>query len=221
MSGIFGGQSVFGVQGGSVGYGGFFDDLFDSTEDVAGATGTPAGGGTTDATVITGTPGTPAKHSPGAMPKLGGCLKPYIDDPLNPTAFCILDPKGNYTCPANQIYDVYEKKCVPYKPDLITGATPQTGVICPYGTKAVGAACVSLVTPTPGGGGGAKTPVPTPTPGPNPNVNTLGGGTIEPWMIALAAGGLAVIVGGAIYAKKKYGGSSGGSRSGKARKRAA
>ena len=214
MSGIFGGHSVFGAQGGSVGYGGFFDDLFDSTEDVAGATGTPSGGSTTDATVITGTASTPAKHSAGAMPKIGSCLKPYIDDPVNPGAFCILDPKGNYTCPANQIYDVVEKKCVPYKPDLIQGAVPQTGVICPYGTKAVGAACVSLVTP--GATGGTKTPVPQPTPGPGPSpmINGLGGGTVEPWMIALAAGGLVLLVGGAIYAKKRQDKSGRGGKKG-------
>lgn len=212
MSGIFGGASSAGsIVGGrgrlasARGYG-LFDDFFGDEEDVAGDSTTAVTGGTVvkDGTVIDGTTGTPAKHSQGAMPKFGTCLKPYIDDPVNPKNFCILDPKGNYTCPANQIYDPVKQGCVPYKPDLIQGAVPQTGVICPYGTKAVGAACVSLVGGGAATGGGTK--LATPGPLVPDGTNALEGeGGIPTWAMLLGGFGIVAIVGGAVYAKKKSG----------------
>ncbi len=213
MAGLFGGNggTVFGNSGGSVGFGGFLDDLFGETEDVAGETtgataaGTPK---TVDATVIDGMADPKAKHSQGALPKFGPtCPSDMINDPLNPQNFCIPNPKVNFTCPAGQIYDYARKPtpgCAPYAPDLIQGAVPQTGVICPYGTKAVGNACVSLVgasvvkplqtTPGPATGGGGTT---------NPNINALGGSGVPTWAIALAGVGVVGIVGAAIYAKSK------------------
>lgn len=214
MSSIFSSGDIFGNAGGggSISLGGFMDDLFGDNEDVAGdstsSTTAGAGGGTVvkDATVIGGTAGPKAKQSPGAIPKFDACTGAFIDDPVNPTQFCIPNPKVNFTCPPKQIYDYVKQGCVPYAPDLIAGATPQTGVICPYGTKAVGQACVSLVgtgVPTGGGGGGGGAQ-PAVVPGPSA-VNALSGGGVEPWMIALGLGGLALMGGLAVYAKKKQG----------------
>lgn len=210
MAGLFGGNggTVFGDSGGSVGFGGFLDDLFSETEDVAGDTtgataGTPK---TVNATVITGTPGPAAKHSPGALPKFGTCPSDMIDDPLNPQGFCIPNPKKNFTCPSGQIYDYVKQGCVPYAPDLISGATPQTGVICPYGTKAVGKACVSLV------GASVVAPIAASPPTAkdpggitNPNINALSGSGIPTWAIVLGAVGIVAIGGTAVYAKKHNG----------------
>lgn len=213
MSGIFSGSGSVGITGGhgrvtSRGMG-LFDDFFNDISAEAGDTSTVK-----DTPMITGTAGPAATHSPGAMPKFGSCLKPYIDDPKNPSAFCILDPKINYACPPNQIYDPVKLGCVPYKPDLIEGAQPQTGVICPYGTKAVGQACVSLVGGGAATGGGVK-----PGPGTGPaqivpdGTNALTGeGGIPTWAYVLGGVGLVAIVGGAIAAKKSAGSSSARSR---------
>ncbi len=217
MSGIFG-DSVFARASGTSLAGGRFGappgrarqramgdwtDFFTGDEEVAGGNSTAQP--VTDGTLITGTAGPAATHSPGAMPKFGSCLKPYIDDPKNPSSFCILDPKINYTCPPNQIYDPVKLGCVPYKPDLIEGAQPQTGVICPYGTKPVGQACVSLVTPTPSTGGGTKTITAPPGPTPNPNINALSGSGVPTWAILLGVVGAVGLVGAAVVAKKKAG----------------
>lgn len=204
MAGSLGGNLFSG--GSSIGLGGFLDDLFGETEDVAGdttsaTTGTPK---TTDATVIGGTAGPKAKQSPGALPKFGTCPSDMIDDPLNPQNFCIPNPKKNFTCPSGQIYDYVKQGCVPYQPDLITGAVPQTGVICPYGTKAVGKACVSLV------GTSVVAPIAVKPPSPAgpmvpDGINALTGSDIPTWAIVLAGVGVVGIVGTAVYAKKNNG----------------
>jgi len=213
---VFGGQGIATTRRRSgASLGGLFDFLDDEEVEAGDVTGATSGGAPAvkDATVIPGTASTPAKHSQGAIPKLGGCLKPYIDDPVNPSSFCILDPKGNYTCPANQIYDPVTLKCVPYTPDLIAGAKAQTGVICPYGTKAVGKACVSLANTTPKvGGGGGLTP-PSPDMAINDTKNALAGSSVPTWL--LVAAGVAVVGGiGVVAYKKSQGGGKGGKRKG-------
>ncbi len=213
---VFGGAGIASTRARSgASLGGLFDFLDDEDVEAGDATGATTAGTPVvkDGTVIPGTAGPAAKQSPGAMPKFGACLKPYIDDPVNPKAFCILDPKGNYTCPPNQIYDPVALKCVPYTPDLIAGAVPQTGVICPYGTKAIGKACVSLATTTPkvGGGGGGLTP-PSPDLAISDTKNALGGSTVPTWL--LVAAGVAVVggIGVVAYKRSQAGGKGGGKR---------
>lgn len=210
MAGTLSGN-VFGG-GSSIGLGGFLDDLFGDTEDVAGDTtgattaGTPQ---TVDGTIIPGTPGSKAKQSPGALPKFGPCPSDMIDDPLNPKSFCVPKPGVNFACPPGQMYDYARKPtpgCAPLNIDPLLGSNgPAVSNGCPYGTKRVGRACVSMV----GSGGatlGSKTPNPDLSdggPAPNPIINALGGSGIPTWAIALAGLGVVGIVGAAIYAKSK------------------
>lgn len=215
MAGLFGGNggTVFGNSGGSVGFGGFLDDLFGETEDVAGETtgataaGTPK---TVDATVIDGTADPKAKHSQGALPKFGPtCPSDMINDPLNPQNFCVPKPGINFACPVGQGYDYARKPtpgCAPLVGDTMVGPNGVVvGTMCPYGTKKVGQACVSMVgsgTAT-GGGGGAVAPATGGGGTTNPNINALGGSGVPTWAIPLAGVGVVGIVGAAIYAKSK------------------
>lgn len=202
MAGNFGGSSLAGT---SLGLGGFLDDLFGDTEDVAGDTTSATASTTTvDATVIPGTASTPAKQSPGALPKFGTCPADMIDDPLNPQNFCVPSPKKDFTCPRGQIYDYVKQGCVPQSADTMTGATTPTGLACPYGTKLVGNACVSLV----GTGVAPIKPSPASTPGATTPTGTnaiAGGSSIPSWVIALGLGGAALLVGTAVYAKTHNG----------------
>lgn len=206
MAGIFGRHSL------TPGFGSVLDDiatLFDAHEDEAGdsSTGGSATSSTTDGTLIGTKASTPAKQSPGALPKFGTCPADMIDDPLNPQNFCVPSPKKDFTCPRGQMYDYVKQGCLPLPttPDTLTGGTAPTGLACPYGTKLVGNACVSLV-------GTGIAPI-KPSPAVPPPASTVPTGTnalssgssIPTWAIALGVGGAVVLVGAAVYAKKNNG----------------
>jgi hypothetical protein len=211
MGGSLGGGSVFGGKGGSIGFGGFLDDLFGDTEDVAGEAGnvatTPGATATTDATVIPGTPGKAAAQSPGALPKFGSCPSGMVDDPKNPSAFCIPDPKKNFACPTGQVFDYVKGACAPFTPDYLATSTGTIAPApCPYGTKLVGKTCVSIAGGGAATGGGTKpaTTLPTGT-SVDPGTNALSGSSVPTWAIVL--GGVALVggLGTAIYAKTHNG----------------
>lgn len=186
----------------SLGLGDWGDDAWTWATSGGDSGGDSGGGGDVDLSTGGGVPAPAPPQTPGAMPKNGVCPASWRDDPLNPTQFCILNPKTDVTCPKGQLYDVFYEKCVTPAAgvDMGTGQPIDwSGVNCPVGYSAQNGKCVldgSAHVKT----GGGTTPVKVVTVTPKGPVAPIE----QPWYAGLAGNPLVwaaalVVVGGLGY----------------------